>query len=103
MTHSIFEFADVDPLLREVDHLAEPIELPSLKLANVATDLISFFLVEGALAMVLAVRKFTLIMFGAIIIGRSEERALAFIFSVGERTYVVPYTGFVSNCASSSR
>lgn len=97
MTHSIFEFADVDPLLREVDHLAEPTELPSLKLANVAVDLISFFLVEGALAVELAIRKFTRIMLCAIIIGRNEERALAFIFSVGERTCVVPYTGFVFN------
>ena len=42
VTHSIFELADVDHLLREVDQLTEPIELPSLKLASVAPDFIFF-------------------------------------------------------------
>ena len=62
VTHSIFEFADVDHLLREVEQLTEPIELPSLKLASIAPDFVSFFLVEDALAVVLAIGKFTRIM-----------------------------------------
>ena len=102
MTHSIFEFADVDLLLREVEQLAGPIELASLKLANVAPDLISFFSVEGTLAVVLAIQEFTLIMLGDIFIWRSKERTMAFIFSVGKRTYVIPYAGFVLNWAKSS-
>ena len=64
MTHPVFEFADVDPLLREILQLAEPIELASLKLASVAPDFIAFFLVDGALAVVLAVDKFALILLG---------------------------------------